>query len=155
MGKSTISTGPFSSSQTVSHYQRITISYRLSYYIPWFPNDFPMISHGILLVITSGYKGCLWLVSSAGCHDGQWPGRCSKPAAALDDLQTTRLSTRIDQIFQKVVITWLLPGYYLVITWLFHLFPSDVYRKIFGLLTVNQSASNFRLWRRRFDQLPA
>ena len=23
------------------HYQRITISYRLSYYIPWFPNDFP------------------------------------------------------------------------------------------------------------------
>jgi hypothetical protein len=54
-----------------------------------------------------------------------------------------------------LVITWLLPGYYLVITWLFHLFPSDVYRKIFGLLTVNQSASNFRLWRRRFDQLPA
>ena len=144
MGKSTISTGPFSSSQTVSHYQRITISYRLSYYIPWFPNDFPW--H------TVSHNQWLQRLFMAGefCWMPWWP-------MAWPLLKTSSGFGRFadDQVIDQNRPDLSESGYYLVITWLFHLFPSDVYRKIFGLLTVNQSASNFRLWRRRFDQLSA
>ena len=93
----------------------------------WFPNDFPWhtVSHNQRVQRLDG-----WWVLLAAQNQQRLLTSCRRPE-----------STRIDQIWIR---KWLLPGYYLVIAWLFHLFPSDVYRKIYALLSVNQSASNFR-----------
>ena len=116
---------PFSSSQTVSHYQGITISYRLSYYIPWFHNDFPWhtVSHNQRLQRLDGW----WVLDSWPMANGLAAALCRRP-------ESTILSTRSESE----------SGYYLVTTWLFHLFPSDVYRKIFGLLTVKPICVQFQ-----------
>jgi hypothetical protein len=39
MGKSTISTGPFSSSQFVSHYQRVVLKKPQGFVVLWIPHE--------------------------------------------------------------------------------------------------------------------